>query len=80
MLMMMIMMMMIVNVAMSIMMIMMMLFVSDAKGNVLSGITNGGSKTRYFYKKADDVVESMKKALAKTSLDQGTCHHGRRKI
>ncbi|XP_065071390.1 uncharacterized protein LOC135696049 [Rhopilema esculentum] len=43
----------------------------DSQGNVLSGITNGGQKTRYFYKKADQVVESMKKALAKTSLDQG---------
>eukprot|EP00112_Aurelia_sp_Birch-Aquarium-sp1_P009305 Seg2052.5 transcript_id=Seg2052.5/GoldUCD/mRNA.D3Y31 product="Thioredoxin domain-containing protein 12" protein_id=Seg2052.5/GoldUCD/D3Y31 len=43
----------------------------DSKGNVLSGVTNGGSKTRYFYKKADKVVESMKKALLKTSLDQG---------
>ena len=47
------------------------MFILDAKGSVLSGITNGGSKTRYFYKKAEDVVESMKKALAKTSLDQG---------
>eukprot|EP00794_Sanderia_malayensis_P005502 gene5502-6187_t len=43
----------------------------DSKGKVLTGITNGGDKTRYFYKKADKVVESMKKALAKLSLDNG---------